>query len=69
MKRKDQSLTLRQHEVLNLIIEGLENKDIGLALGITEGTVKIHTNVILRKLKCKNKKDVIIKNMKNCLFV
>jgi len=62
MKAKSQSLTARQQEVLSLIIKGLENKEIGTILGITEGTVKIHTNAILSKMKCKNKKDIILKH-------
>lgn len=64
MRVKSQSLTARQQEVLNLILEGLENKEIGTSLGITEGTVKIHTNAILNKLKCKNKKEIIFKHFK-----
>jgi len=43
-------LTQREMEVLKLIVKGLSNKEIGAALSITEGTVKIHINNILSKL-------------------
>lgn len=43
-------LTLREKEVLQLLADGKSNKEIGAALDITEGTVKIHVNHILRKL-------------------
>jgi PAS domain S-box-containing protein len=43
-------LTLREKEVLQLLADGKSNKEIAAALDITEGTVKIHVNHILRKL-------------------
>lgn len=46
----DSSLTAREREVLGLIVKGLSNKAIGSALGISEGTVKTHVNIILAKL-------------------
>lgn len=43
-------LTPREMEVLELIVRGKANKEIGAALSITEGTVKVHVNNILGKL-------------------
>ena len=43
-------LTARESEVLNLIVHGKSNKEIGDELGISEGTVKSHVNNILDKL-------------------
>ena len=43
-------LTGREHEVLELIVRGRSNKEIGTALGISEATVKSHINSILGKL-------------------
>ena len=43
-------LTPREREVLNLIVKGLSNKRIAEALGISEGTVKWHVNIILERL-------------------
>jgi two-component system NarL family response regulator len=37
-------------EVLELIVGGRSNKEIGTALGISEATVKSHINSILGKL-------------------
>jgi DNA-binding NarL/FixJ family response regulator len=42
--------TARELEVLQLMAEGLANKDIGRRLGIGEGTVKTHVKALLRKL-------------------
>ena len=43
-------LTQRELEVLQLIVAGQSNKQIGSNLSITEGTVKAHINSILGKL-------------------
>jgi DNA-binding NarL/FixJ family response regulator len=44
------TLTNREREVLNLIVSGKSNKDIGFELSISEATVKTHINSILSKL-------------------
>lgn len=43
-------LTGRELEVLELIVRGRSNREIGSALGISEATVKSHINSILGKL-------------------
>ncbi len=43
-------LTPREREILCQLAEGRSNKGIARILGITDGTVKLHANVILRKL-------------------
>jgi DNA-binding NarL/FixJ family response regulator len=44
------ALTDRERDVLLLIVKGNSNKEIAAELGITEGTVKCHVNVILSRL-------------------
>jgi len=48
-------LTARQKEVLELLAEGKSNKQIGTALGISEGTVKVHVNAAFRALGVHNR--------------
>ena len=43
-------LTGREMQILKLIVKGLSNKQIADKLGITEGTVKWHVNLILGRL-------------------
>jgi DNA-binding NarL/FixJ family response regulator len=43
-------LTRREGEILALMVQGKTNKEIGQALDITEGTVKIHVTHLLAKL-------------------
>jgi two-component system, NarL family, nitrate/nitrite response regulator NarL len=48
-------LTPREHEVLQLLTQGRPNKEIGISLGISEGTVKNHLKHILAKLHLQNR--------------
>jgi len=48
-------LTPRQHAILDLIADGLTNKEIARELGITEGSVKIHVRSLFRKLGVSNR--------------
>lgn len=44
------ALTSRQKDVLELIVKGLTNKEIAKALGVGDGTVKVHVAAIFRTL-------------------
>lgn len=46
-----QDLTPRELQVLRHLAEGLANRDIARRLNISEGTVKIHVNRVLSKLR------------------
>jgi DNA-binding NarL/FixJ family response regulator len=48
-------LTQRQSAVLALIGRGWSNRRIAGQLGVSEGTVKVHVNAILRALKFRNR--------------
>ncbi len=49
-RARNPPLTAREIEVLELIAEGLRNKEVADALGITEETAKVHVKNILSKL-------------------
>lgn len=48
-------LTARQKEVLDHLAAGKSNKQIAWALGISEGTVKVHVNAAFRSLGVHNR--------------
>lgn len=52
-----QSLTPRQNEILNLIAEGLPNKEIAARLDLSEGTVKQHNYKIFKVLQVNNRTE------------
>jgi DNA-binding NarL/FixJ family response regulator len=48
--RRDETLSARELQVLRLLAQGLANKQIGRALGISERTVKVHVGNVFRRL-------------------
>jgi DNA-binding NarL/FixJ family response regulator len=49
------ALTERQLEVLRLLSDGLSNKEIGRALGLSDKTVKVHITTIFKTLNVVNR--------------
>jgi len=52
-------LTDRESEVLGLLAKGLANKQIAVALGISEHTVKFHVSSIYTKLNVTNRTEAL----------
>lgn len=52
-------LTPREMEVLRLVAGGKSNKEVGVALDISEATVKVHMTHILEKLKVTGRTEAI----------
>jgi DNA-binding NarL/FixJ family response regulator len=56
---KTSPLTSRQQEILPLLAEGMPNKQIAGALGVTEGTVKQHLKELFRRLNARNRTQAV----------
>lgn len=54
-------LTPRQTDVLRCLMRGEPNKVIARALGLTEGTVKIHIAAILRAFQARNRTEAVVR--------
>jgi DNA-binding NarL/FixJ family response regulator len=54
-----EALTPRERDVLALVAEGLPNKAIAAALGISDQTVKFHVAAIIGKLGATNRTDAV----------
>lgn len=48
-------MTEREMSIAKLVCDGLSNREIGVALGITHGTVRIHLAKIYVKTGCANR--------------
>ncbi|MEV0354258.1 response regulator transcription factor [Nonomuraea sp. NPDC050680] len=59
-RRRTESLTPREREVLALVGRGLSNQDIGRELFVSEGTVKAHVSAILLRLEVNNRVQAAI---------
>ncbi|MFA9440042.1 response regulator [Uliginosibacterium sp. sgz301328] len=53
-------LTAAQIRVVQLMVEGRTNREIATALGITEGTVKVHCSAILKALNVSNRAQALV---------
>jgi LuxR family transcriptional regulator, maltose regulon positive regulatory protein len=54
-------LTRREREVLELITQGLSNKEIGRTLFITEGTAKVHVRRVCQKLGVRTRTEAVVR--------
>ncbi len=57
---RGKTLTNRQSQVLDLIAQGKSNKQIAYEMGVSEATVKLHINALLRSLKVNNRTQAVI---------
>ncbi|MDN5311650.1 MAG: hypothetical protein PWQ68_623 [Thermoanaerobacteraceae bacterium] len=62
-----QDLTRRELEIIRLIVEGKNNREIADKLFITEGTVKNHLTKILIKLNLRDRTQLAVFALKNKL--
>jgi FixJ family two-component response regulator len=51
LRRRYESLTQREHEVMALVVTGLLNKQIAARLSTSEATVKAHRGQLMRKME------------------
>jgi len=54
------TLTARQNQVLNLVAQGMSNKQIAYEIGVSEATVKLHINALLRSVGATNRTQAVI---------
>ncbi len=54
------TLSPRETEALELLAEGLSNKEIGVALGISEHTARFHVNAILDHLGARSRTEAVV---------
>ncbi len=58
-------LTDRESEVLDLLATGIANKQIALALGVSEHTVKFHVSSIYSKLNVNNRTEAVREGLRS----
>jgi FixJ family two-component response regulator len=59
LTRRFNSLTPREHQVLELVVQGKLNKQIGADLGTCEKTVKVHRGRIMRKMAVQSLAELV----------
>ncbi len=59
LRTRYDSLTVREREVMTLVVQGLLNKQIAGQLGTTESTVKLHRGRVMHKMQANSLADLI----------
>jgi len=54
-------LTRRERELVELVRQGLRNRDIASELGVTEGTVKVYLHAIFDKFHVENRTELALR--------
>ena len=59
LRKHFDTLTLREREVLSLVVTGRPNKQIAAQLKLSEMTVKVHRSQIMRKMRAKSLVELV----------
>ncbi|MEG6585021.1 response regulator transcription factor [Dendrosporobacter sp. 1207_IL3150] len=68
-RRKEERLTYREIEVLELICQGMSNQEIAQKLYLSEKTVKNHLTNIFRKINVTDRTQAVLYALKNKIVI
>ncbi len=61
-------LTKRESDLVCLLVQGLKNKEIATALGLSEGTVKVYLCKLFQKVGAKDRFELALFGLRNLSF-
>jgi FixJ family two-component response regulator len=59
LRQRYDTLSVREREVMNLVVSGMLNKQIAAELGASEATVKMHRSQVMKKMLAKSLPELV----------
>jgi FixJ family two-component response regulator len=59
LRQRHNTLSLREREVMNLVVSGMLNKQVAAELGASEATVKMHRSQAMKKMQAKSLPELV----------
>jgi RNA polymerase sigma factor (sigma-70 family) len=59
LRNRFERLSVREREVMNLVVSGMLNKQVAAELGASEATVKMHRSQVMKKMEAKSLPELV----------
>jgi RNA polymerase sigma factor (sigma-70 family) len=59
LQERFESLSVREREVVAMVVSGMLNKQIAAQIGTTDNTVKVHRSRAMEKMQAKSLADLV----------
>jgi FixJ family two-component response regulator len=59
LRNRCERLSVREREVMNLVVSGLLNKQVAAELGASEATVKMYRSQVMKKMQAKSLPELV----------
>jgi FixJ family two-component response regulator len=59
LRQRQNGLSVREREVMSLVVSGMLNKQIAAELDASEATVKMHRSQVMKKMQAKSLPELV----------
>jgi FixJ family two-component response regulator len=59
LRHRSEQLSVREREVMNLVVSGMLNKQVAAELGASEATVKMYRSQVMKKMQAKSLPELV----------